>query len=245
MNETPQWLVELLAAGELREAKARELRARAGVQEQLAQLAQSDAALLAEHPVEEVARELHRRLELSTARGRVTRSRERVWWSAAAAAACALMLFVWVREPAAPSGGPSAREQIRERGLQPHLIVFRKTTRGVERLADRTPVRAGDMLQLAYVSAGRKYGVVASIDSRGTITLHLPEKAATAVRLQEQGQSALPHAYELDATPGSERFVFVSADQPFPTDVVVHALRTNSALDSQFVLSEITLEKQP
>ena len=36
-------------------------------------------------------------------------------------------------------------------------------------------VRKGDTLQLGYVAAGKRFGVIASIDARGTVTLHLPE----------------------------------------------------------------------
>jgi hypothetical protein len=66
-----------------------------------------------------------------------------------------------------------------------------------------------------------------------------------AVRLIDQGQSALPHAFELDETPGSERFVFVSANEPFPTQVAVDALRAQSQLDNRYRISEIALEKSP
>lgn len=232
----PAWLVERLAAGELPDAKAHELQARVELQDQLQQIAQSNAELLAQHPPAQVARELERRLGVITKAPR----KRRVWLPAAAAACCAVMFWL-----ARPREDPGASEQIAVRGLEPHLIVFRKTKSGAERLTDRTRVRAGDMLQLAYVAAGSKYGVIASIDGRGTVTLHLPERADTAVRLLDQGQSALPHAFELDDTPGSERFVFVSADQPFPTQLAIDALRASAQLDNRYRISEIALEKSP
>lgn len=240
MRTTPEWLVERLAAGELPEAKVRELR-ESGVDAQLQQIAQSNAELLAQHPPAEVMRELQLRLAVRAGRA----SARPVWLGAAAAAACGALLFLVVRNDAAPSGGIRTTEQVVPRGLEPHLVVFRKTASGAERLSSSHPVHAGDMLQLAYVSAGRKYGVVASIDGRGAITLHLPEQADTAARLSERNQSTLPHAFELDNTPGVERFVFVSADEPFATQVVVEALRTGAPLQSHFARHEIALEKQP
>jgi hypothetical protein len=235
---TPEWLVERLAAGELPDAELR----RSRLKDRLEQIVRSNAELLEQHPPAQVVREVERRL---AALGSPARSARPALWLSAAAASCGVMLMLFARDTAAPGGDPIRTEQVAERGLQPHLIVFRKTSNGAERLTAGTRVRTGDMLQLAYVSAGRKYGVIASIDSRGTITLHLPERADTAVRLSEDGRSTLPHAFELDDTPGAERFVFVSANEPFPTQVVSDALRTSSALAGEYTIAEIALEKLP
>ncbi|HTU57853.1 MAG TPA: hypothetical protein VMF89_05455 [Polyangiales bacterium] len=240
MRTTPEWLVERLAAGELPEAATRELRKSPGVEAQLERIARSDAELLEQHPAADVVREVERRRAASE-----QRSAGSPVWLGAAAAVCGALLFLFVRDDAAPSGRTRTTEQIVERGFEPHLVIFRKTQNGAERLSSSRPVRAGDMLQLAYVPAGRKYGVIASIDSRGTITLHLPERADTAARLSERNQSTLPHAFELDDTPGVERFVFISADEPFATQVVIDALRTSARLEDRFTRFEIPLEKQP
>src|SRR6185436_11923836 len=79
-----------------------------------------------------------------------------------------------------PGSTLSEPEVTRERGLEPHLAIYRKRGQGVERLKDGSPARGGDLLQIAYVSAGRRYGVIASVDARDEITLHLPEKAGAA-----------------------------------------------------------------
>jgi hypothetical protein len=105
------------------------------------------------------------------------------------------------------------------------LVVYRQADNGVERLSGDSRARAGDVLQVAYVGAGRRYGVIASIDALGVVTLHLPETPGRAVRL-ERGETPVPHAFELDDSPGFERFAFAASDAPFATSTLVDALRS-------------------
>jgi hypothetical protein len=123
----------------------------------------------------------------------------------------------------------SALETVTAKGLDPHLVVYKQTPEGALRLKHPSTVRPGDTLQLAYVAAGARHGVVASVDDRGTVTLHLPEQEGPAVTLADRGETALTHAFELDRAPGFERFVFVWAPAPFATSDVVDALRAGAA----------------
>jgi hypothetical protein len=105
-------------------------------------------------------------------------------------------------------------------------------------------VRAGDLLQLAYVAAGQRFGVVASVDGRGAVTLHLPEAAGPAAVLDERGETALPHAFELDDTPGVERFVFVTSGAPFEAGAIVAHLEGKAPrLPAGLSLRSVELEK--
>jgi hypothetical protein len=124
----------------------------------------------------------------------------------------------------------------------PHLAIYKKTARGADRLADRARVRSGDTVQLAYVAAAQRYGVIASIDGRGTVTLHLPQSPGRAHALARSGETALPHAFVLDDSPGFERFVFVTADREFATSLAIAALHGERPADLS--ISEITLEKE-
>jgi hypothetical protein len=54
----------------------------------------------------------------------------------------------------------------------------------------------------------------------------------------------LAHAYELDDSPGFERFVFVTADVPFDTQLVVGALKQGAPLPKGFTLWSVTLIKE-
>jgi hypothetical protein len=113
-----------------------------------------------------------------------------------------------------------------------------------ELLAAGARVRKGDTLQLGYVAAGRRFGVIASIDARGTVTLHLPETPGPAAALERDGERALAHAFELDDSPGFERFVFVAADSLFTTADVTSALAAGHAFPTSLSTVEITLKKE-
>jgi hypothetical protein len=52
------------------------------------------------------------------------------------------------------------------------------------------------------------------------VTFHLPISGRDAVALTDGGEVPASNAFELDATPGYERFVFVTSDQPFPASAV-------------------------
>jgi hypothetical protein len=113
----------------------------------------------------------------------------------------------------------------RIKGLTPALAVYRRTAGSSETLADGAAARAGDLLRLGYVSAGRQYGVILSIDGRGIVTVLLPPEGTHAAALRGGGTVLLDTAYELDDAPEWERFYFVTADRPFDIAPVVDAAR--------------------
>lgn len=129
------------------------------------------------------------------------------------------------------------------RGGAPRLAIYRKGDAPLRPLPSHSAVRPGEVVQLAYVSAGRRFGVVASVDARGQVTLHLPEAPGQAAPLDGQGPHPVPSALELDDTPGFERFVFVTGDVPFSTEVVVEALR-HGWLPRELDVREIVLQKR-
>lgn len=119
----------------------------------------------------------------------------------------------------------------RIKGLKPSLSVYRQTSTGSETLADGAPARAGDVLRLGYVSAGRAYGVIVSIDGRGIVTRHLPAHGERAATLRTGGTTLLDEAYELDDAPEWERFFLVTAEHDFDVDTILAAARRAAARD--------------
>ncbi|HTP59961.1 MAG TPA: ActD-like protein, partial [Spirochaetia bacterium] len=119
---------------------------------------------------------------------------------------------------------------VRIKGLAPHLIAYLKTSQGVQELKPDAFVRRGDLIQLAYAAGDARYGVIFSVDGRGTITWHLPAGATTpaglAPSLERQGQ--LPVSYELDDAPGFERFFLVTSEKPFDMAGAANAARALS-----------------
>jgi hypothetical protein len=238
----PDWLLERLARGELPAAQAEALLAEleeTGEGERLAALQASNVELLRRHPPEAVAAEVRRRAALAR------RSPRAAIWAGAALGAAGLAALLLVVRTAPPAGNPAdPGESVTLKGLQPALRLYRKAATGPVPLASGARVKRGDTLQAAYIAGGRRYGVIASVDARGAVTLHLPEQAGRAAPLAGGGEQALGHAFELDESPGFERFLFVAADKPFATEDVARALTRGTPLPPAVATIEITLIKE-
>jgi hypothetical protein len=251
IDRVPDWLLERLAAGELPGDQARSLRARlaaAGEDGRLDDLRTSDAETLAAHPVAEVAAEVRRRAAQAGCATRQRPARGSLWALPLALAGTTALVLLGVRAvdrgEAPITSLPQPPEVTRSKGIAPSLKLYRRTAAGVEALAPTSTVRPGDNLQIRYVAAGAGHGVVASVDARGTVTLHLPELPGSSAVLEKSGERALAHSFELDASPGFERFVFVTAAKAFATDLVAQALARGQPLPEGFKTWEITLRKE-
>jgi hypothetical protein len=249
-DRVSDWLVERLKAGDLPARVGAEVRSRleaGGSLARLDELEASDRSILAAHPPAEVAREIERRLALLESR---SKSRVRLALVVPGAAIGAVVAVASVLLMLGPGSGghgggqTSSGEITTLKGLEPRLLIYRKTASGADVLGASSPVHARDMLQVAYIGAGRRFGVIASVDGAGTVTLHLPEQPGAASPLEGQGEVRLSHSFELDETPGVERFVFVTGNHSFSTDVVVEALRTpERRLPHDLAISELALRK--
>ncbi|MCB9751211.1 MAG: hypothetical protein H6713_14640 [Myxococcales bacterium] len=232
----PELLVEQLALGVLpppvaRDVSERLTRAGVDVEERLRALRAENDELLRRHPPARARQVIERRLEAAR-RSR----RRRLTWAFAPALAVATAALLWLRvEPDAARGpavatttaepgdastrrrdalelvaGSSAAEDTRIKGMTPRLIVHRKRGDSVERLAEGSVAREGDRVQLSYLAAGRRQGVIVSYDGRGVVTLHYPNVARASAELRAGGAVPLDHSFELDDAPLFERFVFVT-----------------------------------
>lgn len=255
-HSTSDWFVERLAAGELDTKDAEAVRSRLAAEgsQRLSELAVSNAAILADYEPARVVAEIRRRLAEHRRASRAPHA-----WRAPAfglAVSCATLLAVLVsgRRDAAPmrdtpravARSAAAPEKVLLKGLRPRLALYRKTESGATRLDTGSVATGGDVLQVAYVAAGQRFGVVASVDALGTVTLHFPEHSGAAPQLVGQGETPLPHAFELDDSPGFERFVFITSDQPFRTDDVLDWLRRGGPpLPSKFSTTEWLVKKVP
>jgi hypothetical protein len=218
---TPQYLLELAAAGELDPERSTAILERAGREQgedPLAALARDAAETFARLPPAEVAAEVARR-----AAGHERRPTSS-WLlipvlCATAVAAIAIPL---VRMPASRVADAEA---VRSKGLSPQLVVHRQTSVGAERVAPGGVVRPGDLVQLGYISAGNRFGVIVSLDGRGGVTRHFPPDGASAAALTSGREVLLPESFRLDEAPRFERFIFVTADHPFEVARVLEATR--------------------
>lgn len=245
-KKTPAWLLERLAQGELDAAAAEELRARLAAEgrsldDELAALEHSNREVLAAQPKEIVAASIRRRVEATRAGARRT-SRFNLW-IAPLALTGSLGLGLLVARPWVHPAQPQApgREELEETTFKgppgPRLLVYRQRAAGApdeggsERLADGARASRGDLLQLAYAAVpGGMYGVLLSIDGVGRVSQHLPEEGARAAApLRAAREIHLPSAYELDDAPGFERFLLITAAEPFALAPVLDAARALAA----------------
>lgn len=228
-REVPALLVEQLALGELDKASATRVREALGSDQALARIDGSNREILADYPPDRVAAEIRRKLELSA---KPAPSRAWVpWLLAPTMVAAAALVWIVVRDepPTLATQVVEVEKDDREKtrikgGVEPHLVIDRQTASGHERLVTDQVVGSGDLLQVSYVPAGRRHGVIVSIDGAGAVTLHHPEAPGASPVLAEGSEVPLAHSYELDDAPGFERFVFVTRDgQPPTVDEVMHA----------------------
>ncbi|MBI5070112.1 MAG: hypothetical protein HZB56_17895 [Deltaproteobacteria bacterium] len=210
--------LELLDLGELDGPERADLEARlasdAGLAARLDALRASNREILASHPPAAVAAEIRRRA--AAAAPAPARPRGRLLLLAAPALAGAVALALWVR----PGG-----DEERIKGAVPQLLAMTVRQGRPERLVDGAAVGPGEAVQLAYLAAGRVHGVIVSVDARASVTLHWPEEPGQPARLEPGGPVALPHAFQLDAEPGFERFVLVAASRPVDVARVMEAAR--------------------
>lgn len=206
-RRVPDWLLERYALGELDPAQEAEIRAHLDSEPEdrarLRALREADRDFLERHPPRAIAALIHVRMG----------SRRPRWGGlavpalASAALASLALLVVAVVDG---EGG-----EIRMKGLAPSILLHRSQDGVVERLRDGASAREGDLVQLSYLAAGKRFGVVLSIDGKGVVSLHHPLDSAWAAPLSSEGTVSLPYAYELDDAPDFERFFFLAADEPF------------------------------
>jgi hypothetical protein len=209
----PDWLVERAALDEVPSAsRARLEQAAAGeLTARVAALREDNARELAAYPAGPAVAQIEARLR------RPRRRRSPLWLAPVVVAAAAVLLVVLRHGPA------QEPETTRIKGAA-RLLVFKQVGDQAERLDADDVVRAGDVIQLRYNAGGAHYGVIASIDGGGGVTLHFPA-AEDAPTDMAPGTRTLPEAFALDDAPRFERFFFVTANEPDDTAATLDALR--------------------
>jgi len=232
----PLWKLERYMLGEL---PASEMERIGGLRESDPAVATWIEALEAEysdlknmHPTGRMAGRIWNRLCGPSGRGgepgdsgyrRRTSWKEPRLWMPALGMALVLSLLPfniasWIESPSRPGEGV---EETRLKGIQPGLFLYRKTGEAAQILKSGDRARAGDLIQIFYDAAGREYGAIFSLDREGKVTWHLPDGGNMAAPLATGRRVPLEFAFELDTTPGFERFFFVASDRPFPIDSAV------------------------
>jgi hypothetical protein len=241
------YYLERYMLGELPEEEAREIRRRATSDPEilaaLENIESSNRSILQRYPPSAIKENLLRRLAEAggrkNERGRLIRTAplRRALYVASVCAA-AFILFAIVRPtlkkqsarlwPQADEAYSAAKGTEALDLLKTQLLVYRKNESGVEMLVDGSLSRTGDLLQLAYIADQAPYGIILSIDGRGGVTLHYPERGETT-DLTQNKRVLLPHAIELDDAPEFERFFFLTSDSPIDPAGVMERARALAA----------------
>lgn len=242
MSSLPDWLVERAALDEV-PATSRDRIERADqheLNERIAALRAENDAELAAYPAKQALVLIENRAAAESKRRAARRRNVQLRWMGilgTAAAAAVILLMVGKHDV---SGTPTEAQLgetegntldiTRAKGPS-RLVAYRQDGEHAELLRQDTLVRAGDLIQLRYNAGGKRYGMIASIDGAGVVTLHFPaaeDAPAEATALAKQPTS-LPNAYSLDDAPRFERFFFITADSPIDVSQTLAALRTFAA----------------
>ncbi len=112
-------------------------------------------------------------------------------------------------------------EVTRIKGREDSLSIFRKTGAEVQPLKNGDIVKESDLLQIAYRVTTGRYAVILSMDGRGSVTLHLPEKPDSSPRVNPGKTVYLKNSYELDDAPGFERFFLLVSKNKINIDSII------------------------
>lgn len=229
MTTLPDWLVERIALDEVpATSKGRVDRTdEREVAERVAALRAENEAELAAYPPGPAVAQIEARIARAKQRKRVRRLG---LLGMATAAAAAVVLVVGTRHvetrPIAGNIGSADLDITRAKGTT-RLSAFRQAGDKVEMLEEDALVKSGDRIQLRYSAGGRHFGVIASVDGAGVVTLHHPlnEDAPPEATALATKATALPNAYSLDDAPEFERFFFITADHPIDVKASLEGLR--------------------
>jgi hypothetical protein len=230
----PDWLVERAALDEVPAAAKRRLDAAdpAELDQRVAALRDDNARELAGYPAGPAIAQIMSRVRAQPQRSHVARN-SIVGIATLAIATLAVVQFAKPR-PAAVIEEVAADDDdgVRAKG-NVRLLAFRQVGDQAEQLAQDALCKQGDVIQLRYNSGGRRYGVIASVDGAGVVTLHYPlsEDAPPEATAVGAGTLALPHAYELDDAPRFERFFFITSQHPIDLAQSLAALHTLAIRD--------------
>lgn len=102
------------------------------------------------------------------------------------------------------------------------LLIYREDGEDAVLLPNGARAAQGDHIQIKYMSGGRAYGSIVSIDGRGSVTLHYPASAGDSTVLVPSG-AALDYAYVLDDAPEFERFFLITSQSEFAAGLAIGA----------------------
>jgi hypothetical protein len=214
------WEIERYLLGELPASRMEEIaqliRENPDLEKEIENVKRSHAEVMKQNPIETMLPGILKKYEENRQQARIKeRARpvtlKRLLYATPVVASVLVLLFVvFVRDGTSPGFTRIKGEESVDFG-KTQIIIYRQNPKEIELLDNQSEAKAGDLLQLAYVPAGRTHGVIFSIDGNGIVTLHYPESRNDSSLLKQERKNLLSSAYELDNAPDFERFFFITA----------------------------------
>ena len=228
------WEMERFVLGELPGSRMAEIRRLADadpdLREKIASLRRSSQGILAQYPSEDYVPKILSRLKAEAVSLEPKERTKPAYWrhfllvTPVVAAALILVIAIFFR-PGDPTFGTRIKGEETIDMTKTQVIIYRKINDHAEVLKNGDTAFTGDLLQIAYVPAGKIYGVVFSIDGNGVVTLHFPERDEDSTLLVQEQKKLLQTSYELDDAPGFERFFFVTSKSKIDTREILKSAR--------------------
>jgi hypothetical protein len=216
------WELERYLLGELPPSRIKEItklsQENPDIKKEIDHLKQTHAEILKQHPPEAMLPEILKRYEEKRRRSRIREkarsiTMKRLLYAAPALVSVAILLFVVFFNNGTTTDFTRIKGEESLDFTKTQIIIYRKNSSEIELLKNGDRAEAGDLLQLAYIPAGKTYGVIFSIDGSGTLTLHHPESKSDSSILKQEKKTLLSSSYELDNAPDFERFFFITATE--------------------------------
>ncbi len=132
---------------------------------------------------------------------------------------------------------------VNENNHNSRLMIYRKNNDDVDLLTKGSLLKASDLIQLAYFSRKDSYGVIFSVDSKGLISLHYPISEKNSSKLIIRKKTFLSRAFELDDTPGFEKFYFISSNREINVSILIKNVKNILKIKNLSDESKLKLEE--
>ena len=250
-NKRPRtWELERYLLGELSSRRMEEIRKLEqedqDLQGEIERLRNSNPELLKQNPSETMIPEILRRYEENKRRAgleektRPARLKRLLYAGPVLATALVLVFIVILRNGISPGTTRIKGEESID-FTKTQILIYREKNGKPELMMDGDLAQTGDLLQIAYIPAGKTNGVIFSTDGRGTVTLHFPDIASASPALEQEKKVLLSSSYELDDAPDFERFFFITAAEEIDVQDILRKAEalTNSAASAKTAMLEL------
>ena len=229
-KHTRTWELERYLLGELPPRRMEEIKRLAqenpGIRKEIERLNDSNPEVLKQHPSEIMIPEILRRYEENMRQARIKEKtrpiilKRLLYAGPVLATALVLLFIVFFRNGTTTSNTRIKGEQSID-FTKTQIILYRKKNSEIELLKNKNQAHAGDLLQVAYIPAGKTNGVIFSTDGSGIVTLHFPADKSAPSHLKKEKKILLSSSYELDDAPDFERFFFITAMKEIDVEDII------------------------